>query len=150
MKNHTDGHAAPSAGKWTTIMQAADPRPYDGIRIVDLTRELGSYCTRLFADLGAEVIRVEPPGGGDDRRRQPGLPGAEATTFGGIPFAFLNVNKKSVVLDAATPSGLAVLQDLIATAQVVVHQPAPDVAVALSDILAVPGLRVVTSISHLG
>jgi benzylsuccinate CoA-transferase BbsE subunit len=131
-------------------MQAADPRPYGAIRIIDLTRELGSYCTRLFADLGAEVIRVEPLSGGTDRRRSPNLPGADATTFGGIPFAFLNVNKKSVVLDIAAPSGRAVLNELIATAQIVVHEPGPDSGIALADILAVPGTRVVTSISHFG
>lgn len=131
-------------------MQAAEPRPYGAIRIIDLTRELGAYCTRLFADLGAEVIRVEPPNGGADRRRAPSLPGMEATVFGGVPFAFLNVNKKSVALDTGTPSGRAVLNDLIATAQIVVHEPAPDSDIALPDILAVPGARVVTSISHFG
>ena len=46
-------------------------RPYDGIRIIDLARELGSYTTRLFADLGAEVIRVELPEGSSDRRHPP-------------------------------------------------------------------------------
>jgi benzylsuccinate CoA-transferase BbsE subunit len=131
-------------------MQAAEPRPYGAIRIIDLTRELGAYCTRLFADLGAEVIRVEPPGGGADRRRQPALPGMDATTFGGIPFAFLNVNKKSVVLDTDTASGRTVLNDLIASAQIVVHEPGPDTGIVLADILAVPGARVVTSISHFG
>ncbi len=131
-------------------MQAADPRPYGAIRIIDLTRELGAYCTRLFADLGAEVIRVEPPGGSADRRRAPHLPGAEPTVFGGIPFAFLNVNKKSVALDIAAASGRAVLRDLIASAQIVVHEPAPDVGIALPEVLAVPGTRIVTSISHFG
>ena len=56
-------------------MEAQEPRPYTGVRIIDLTGELGSYCTRLFADLGAEVIRVEPPRGGPTgcgHRWQPG------------------------------------------------------------------------------
>jgi benzylsuccinate CoA-transferase BbsE subunit len=46
-------------------------RPYTGIRIIDLTRELGSYATRLFADLGAEVIRVESKQGRGDRHSRP-------------------------------------------------------------------------------
>lgn len=43
-------------------MNSLAAQPYSGIRIVDLANELGTYATRLFADLGAEVIRIEPPG----------------------------------------------------------------------------------------
>ena len=126
-------------------MNASDPRPYSGIRVIDLAHELGSYCTRLFADLGAEVIRLEPPGGAVDRSRPPLAPGA-----GGIPFAFLNVNKKSVTLDTRSDAGLAVLRDLIGAAQVVVWEPGSGAGIALADILAVPGTRVVTAVSHFG
>ena len=128
-------------------MNAADPRPYSSTRIIDLTHELGSYCTRLFADLGAEVIRIEPLGGAVDRVRPPLAPGS---TAGGIPFAFLNANKKSVALDTASDAGRAVLRDLVATAQVVVWEPGSGADIALADILAVPGARVVTSVSHFG
>ena len=68
---------------------------------------------------------------------------------GGIPYAFLNLNKKAVRVDTTTQAGRAVLADLIGAAQVVVHEPGAT-AVALSDILAVPGARVVTSISYFG
>ena len=44
-------------------------RPYSGVRVLDMTHDLARYATRLFADLGAEVIRVEPPGGLPDRMR---------------------------------------------------------------------------------
>jgi len=131
-------------------MEQTSLRPYATVRIIDLTHELGAYCTRLFADLGAEVIRVEPPGGGIDRCRPPGLPGEAAKILGGIPFAFLNVNKKSVTIDTASPPGRAVLRDLVATAQVVVYEPGSNVGVELVDILSVPGTRVVTAISHFG
>ncbi len=79
-------------------------RPYDGIRIIDLTGDLSAYATRLFANLGAEVIMVEPPEGRADRKRDP-LPGAEG--YGGSAFAFLNAGKKSVTLDRSTPQGWA-------------------------------------------
>jgi len=69
----------------------ADARPYDGVRVIDLAHRFGAYAGRLFADLGAEVIRIEPPGGLPDRRGE----GADAR------FAFLNASKKSVVLDLA-------------------------------------------------
>lgn len=132
------------------MTHAADPRPYSAIRIIDLTHELGSYCTRLFADLGAEVIRVEPPSGSVDRRRPPSVGEVGGTGLGGIPFAFLNLNKKSVTLDAATTQGQAVLRDLIASAQVVVWEPGSGLGVEFAEVLAVPGARVATAVSHFG
>ncbi len=65
-------------------------QPYSGIRILDLSHWLGSYAGRLFADLGAEVIRVEPPEGLPDRKK---------ATAGS--FAFLNASKASVVVESA-------------------------------------------------
>lgn len=126
------------------LMETQDQRPYSGVRIIDLTRELGSYCTRLFADLGAEVIRVEPPQGRSDRLRPPLTP-----EVGSIPFAFLNLNKKTVRVDTNTEAGRRVFADLVDTAQVVVHEPgATDIP--LADIVAIPGRRVVTSVSYFG
>lgn len=132
------------------MTHAADPRPYSTIRIIDLTHELGSYCTRLFADLGAEVIRVEPPSGAADRRRPPIVGEVGGSGLGGIPFAFLNLNKKSVTLDATATQGQAVLRDLIAGAQVVVWEPGSGLGVEFAEILAVPGARVATAVSHFG
>jgi benzylsuccinate CoA-transferase BbsE subunit len=90
-------------------------RPYTGVRVLDLTHDLARYATRLFADLGAEVIRVEPPGGLPDRARDtadvPG--GAEA-------FAFHNASKQSVVLDLTGNEGRAAFADLAREAQVIV------------------------------
>ncbi|MCB1341061.1 MAG: CoA transferase [Pseudooceanicola sp.] len=95
-------------------------QPYSGIRILDLCHWLGSYAGRLFADLGAEVIRVEPPGGLPDRTRA--TPGA---------FAFLNASKASVIAET-----LAEFQALAATADVILlERDAPfwDQAEALRD-----------------
>jgi benzylsuccinate CoA-transferase BbsE subunit len=130
-------------------MEAKESRPYSGVRIIDLTHELGSYCARLFADLGAEVIRIEPPRGRQDRRRPPTAAGLDAAGFGGVPYAFLNLNKKSVTIDLKTPSGLAVFRDLVEASQVVVYEPGED-DVPLAEILAIPGRRVVTAVSPFG
>lgn len=128
----------------------AEERPYSGVRIIDLTRELGAYSTRLFADLGAEVIRIEPPEGRADRRALPSITGADPATFGGVPYAFLNANKKSVVLDTRAASGKAVFRDLIASAQIVVYEADDQRDEMLAQLLDVPGPRVVTVVSYFG
>ncbi len=92
-------------------------RPYSGIRILDLTHDLGRYATRLFADLGAEVTRIEPPGGLPDRARE-----TEATPGGAETFAFHNASKHSRILDLTGNEGRAAFADLARDAQVVVME----------------------------
>ena len=130
-------------------MAGSQQRPYGGVRLIDLTRELGSYATRLFADLGADVIKIEKPRGQADRLSQPALPDADPKTFGGATYAFLNVNKRSVVLDTDAPSGRQVLLELIGKSDIVVIEPGHNDDL-LAAIVAVPGRRVVTAISYFG
>lgn len=148
---HPEAGTHPKAGAspYADTHPEAGTRPYAGIRVIDLTRLFGAYATRLFADLGAEVIRVEPPGGGSDRRLPPATAGALAAGQGGVPFAFLALNKKSVVVDLTTPEGRDILKALVATATVVVVEPEADDGL-LADILSVPGVRVVTVITPFG
>ena len=97
-----------------------------GIRVVDLTQVMaGPFCTMILADLGADVVKVENPGGGDQTRHSWGETGdgRDSTAF----FA-LNRNKRSVLLDLKTEEGLAALHRLVATADVVVHNWRPGVA----------------------
>lgn len=136
-------HASPVTDK---KMNEADCRPYSNVRIIDLTHELGSYCTRLFADLGAEVIRIEPPEGGVDRRRQPHLPAGGD----GLSFVFLNVNKKSVALDLSQRAGRETFDALVGSANMVVWEPGSGLPVSFGEVLAIPGPRVVTAISYFG
>jgi len=131
-------------------METSQVRPYGGIRIIDLTRELGLYAARLFADLGAEVIRVEPPQGGPDRPVPAGAGGAEQATTAGVQFAFLNLNKKSVVIDRKTASGRAVFEELVASSQVVMCEPGQDEPGLIAELMAIPGRRVVTVVSYFG
>ena len=96
--------------------------PLSGITIVDLTRVLsGPYCTMLAADMGARVIKIEHPVHGDDTRAwgPPFVAGESAY------FLSVNRNKESVALDFKQPEGRAVLDALIARADVVVENFRP-------------------------
>ena len=119
-------------------------RPFDGLRVIDLSRDLGAYAARLFADLGADVIRVEPPAGAPERGT-PSLPGLA----GDARYGFLNANKRAVAVDLSQEAGQGVLRDLVATAEIVVLEGKSGKAL-LPAVLAVPGSRVVTLLSHFG
>jgi crotonobetainyl-CoA:carnitine CoA-transferase CaiB-like acyl-CoA transferase len=88
-----------------------------GIRVVDLTRILaGPFCTMMLGDMGAEIIKVEPPGTGDDTRTWgPPFAAGEAAYFLGV-----NRNKRSLTLNMAAPAGQAVLRSLLKRADVLV------------------------------
>lgn len=92
--------------------------PFEGIRILDLTRALaGPYCTMMLGDLGAEVIKVERPGRGDDSRAWgPPFVGGESAYF-----LCVNRNKRSVALNLGTELGREALGRLAAVSDVVVE-----------------------------
>lgn len=96
--------------------------PLDGVRVVDLTRALsGPFCTMLLGDQGADVIKIERPGRGDDTRHQ-GNPrtGSENTAFLSV-----NRNKRSVEVDLRTDAGVEIVRRLVAEADVVVENFRP-------------------------
>lgn len=97
-------------------------RPLEGLRVVDLTRVLsGPYCTMQLGDLGAEVIKVEQPGKGDDTRAfAPPFQGDQAAYFLSV-----NRNKKSITLDMKSERGKEVLWRLIDTADILVENFRP-------------------------
>jgi crotonobetainyl-CoA:carnitine CoA-transferase CaiB-like acyl-CoA transferase len=93
------------------------PLPLDGIRVLEFGHTiLGPCCGMVLADLGAEVIKIEPPEGERTRR----LKG-----FGTGYFSYFNRNKKSVTLDYKTPDGVAAARALIADADVLIENMAP-------------------------
>jgi len=101
------------------------PRPADapkalaGIRVVDFTHFIaGPFATMMLADMGADVIKIEAPGRGDDFRQYPPVHPDIAT---GAPFIWSNRNKRSVALDLKSPQGLEVARALVAQADVVVE-----------------------------
>jgi crotonobetainyl-CoA:carnitine CoA-transferase CaiB-like acyl-CoA transferase len=95
--------------------------PFSGLRIVALEQAVAApFCTRQFADLGADVVKIERPDGGDFAR------GYDDALHGvSSYFAFLNRGKRSVVLDLKEPAGLETLGRLVARADVFVHNLAP-------------------------
>ena len=103
-----------------------------GVRVLDLTRLLpGAYATLLLADLGADVIKIEDPRGGDTMRHLPAdprTPQFRATSPPSVYFERLNRGKRSVTLDLRLPDAAAVLDALLATSDVVIDSFRPSTA----------------------
>ncbi len=94
--------------------------PLKGLRVLDLTRVLaGPTCTQMLGDLGAEVIKIERPGSGDDTRgfAPPVMPGTEESAY----FIGVNRNKRSVTLDIATKEGQEIARQLLADTDILVE-----------------------------
>src|SRR5258707_13776964 len=95
------------------------PKALEGIRVVDFSHFIaGPFATMILADMGAEVIKIEAPGRGDDLRRYPPV---HPELKHGAPFVWTNRTKQSVALDLKSPEGVAIARELIATADVVVE-----------------------------
>jgi crotonobetainyl-CoA:carnitine CoA-transferase CaiB-like acyl-CoA transferase len=98
-----------------------------GIRVVDLSRVLaGPHCAQLLADFGADVIKVEAPGGDENRSWPPHGPDGQSANF-----ASVNRGKRSLVLDLKTPVARDILLRLARDADVVIHSFLPDTAARL-------------------
>lgn len=94
------------------------------IRVLDLAAGPGQMCSRIFADLGADVIKVEPPGGDPRRWAGPFFPG-EGGAEQSIEFVYLNRGKRSAVLDLGTEGGRERVRSLAATVDVLVEDGTP-------------------------
>ncbi len=96
-------------------------QPLDGIKVIDFSRVLaGPYCAMILADLGAEVVKIEPPPSGDDTRGVgPFLHGVSAY------FMSINRGKKSVALNIKDPRGRDLATKLIARADILVENFRP-------------------------
>ncbi|WP_285731110.1 CoA transferase [Nocardiopsis sp. ATB16-24] len=115
------------ADQWSDVPAAP---PLAGVRVADLSRVLaGPYATMLLADMGAEVIKVEQPGRGDDTRAWgPPWAGADGPGTGeSAYFLSVNRNKRSLAVDLKDPEGLAAVQKLCATSDVVIQNFRPGV-----------------------
>lgn len=96
----------------------------EGIRVIDLTMMLaGPYASMMLADQGADVIKIEPPGGDKTRLIGPHLSGATPHHDGGFGayFASINRNKRSVVLDLKSAPGLSALKRMITASDIVIE-----------------------------
>ena len=103
------------------------PNPaLNDLRVIEFAEMVsGPMCGKMFADMGAEVIKIEPPGRGDEARGHPPYPGdvphPEKSGF----FLYLNTSKKSLTLDPTSPAGLEVFTRLIADADILIENHRP-------------------------
>ena len=101
--------------------RSATAPPLAGIRVLDLTRVLaGPFCSMMLGDMGAEVIKIEEPGKGDDTRSWPPFVGGEATYFMSV-----NRNKKSLTLNLKAPEGQEILRALVKKSDVLLENFRP-------------------------
>lgn len=101
-------------------------QPFEGVRVVDLSGLAGAYATRLFASMGADVFKVEPPGGSPLRRMAPFVDGG-AESESSLWWAYLAMGSRSVVIDIDDEQDRDRLARLLAEADVVVDDHGPDV-----------------------
>lgn len=130
------------------------PAALEGVSVLDLTHCIaGPYCTRLLAGFGADVLKVEPPGGERGRRMAPFFrdePGPDAS----LPFAYLNSGKRGLTLNLKSEEGRDILRSLLSETDVLVENFAPRVMPSLG--LDYPTLKeiaphlVMVSISNFG
>jgi len=101
--------------------------PLDGVRVVDFATERAELAGRVLADLGAEVIKVEPPGGAAARFLPPFHAGREGDGEGSLYWAAVALGKQSVVVDLGTPDGRQQARDLAAGADILIESFEPGV-----------------------
>ena len=127
----------------------------DGVKVLDLTHHIaGPYCTKLMADYGAEVIKIERPGLGDGARQMGPFykndPHPEKSGF----FLYLNTNKKGITLNLKSTTGINIFKDLVREADIVVENFRPGVMARLGigydSLSEINPELVMTSISNFG
>ncbi len=113
----------------TSSPEIAQTSALDGVKVIDCTHFLaGPFCTMLLGDMGADVIKIEKPNGGDDTRRAgPPFVNGESAAFLGI-----NRNKRSIVLDLKSAAGVEIVRRLVRDADVFVQNLRPGTLERLS------------------
>jgi crotonobetainyl-CoA:carnitine CoA-transferase CaiB-like acyl-CoA transferase len=139
----------------TAASPAARPGALNGVRVLDFTQAIaGPYCTKVLADYGAEVLKIERPRAGDPARQAGPFPADEPHPERSGMFLHLNTNKRGITLDLRSAFGRAVVEALAETADLVVESFRPGVMERLGlnyDRLAARNPRLVyTSISSFG
>ncbi|MDE2939616.1 MAG: CoA transferase [Chloroflexota bacterium] len=126
-----------------------------GVRVLELGGHTSApFCSRLLADYGAEVIKIESPGTGDPCRRKGPFAGDDPHHEKSLPFLYLNTNKRGITLDVSCATGQGVLQQLAADADILVQNFSPRDSESLgldySNLSAVNSEIVAVSITPFG
>jgi crotonobetainyl-CoA:carnitine CoA-transferase CaiB-like acyl-CoA transferase len=134
---------------------AAAEAALTGVKVLDLTQYFaGPYCTKLLADYGADVIKIERPEGGDPARRTGPFYQDELSLESSGTFLHLNTNKKSVTVNLETHAGRRILRDLARDSDILVESYAPGVmaswGLAYEDLEPLNSKLIMTSISNFG
>lgn len=125
--------------------------PLQDIKVIDFSQILaGPFCTMLLADMGADVVKIEKPNGGDDTRRY-GPPFIEGES---AAFLTLNRNKRSIILDLKSEQGIAIVRRMLEDADVMIHNFRPGVVdrmgLAYDDVSAINPAIVYCTVSGFG
>jgi CoA:oxalate CoA-transferase len=126
-----------------------------GITVLDLTHYVaGPYCTKMLADYGAEVIKIEKPGSGDPARRMGPFPKDEPNPEKSGMFLYLNTNKKGITLNLKSTTGARIFKNMVEKADAVVENFSPRVMPSLgldyASLKAINADLVMVSISSFG
>ncbi len=126
---------------------------FDDVRVLDLTGEMGAYCTKLLADLGADVIRVEPPAGDAIRSRGPFVRDVPATESS-LLHLYFNTSKRGITLNLESVDGRALFKRLVERADIIVESFAPgylgSLGLGYDDLTKVKPDVILTSITGFG
>jgi crotonobetainyl-CoA:carnitine CoA-transferase CaiB-like acyl-CoA transferase len=106
------------------VTEVNQPPPLTGYRVLDLAGPLGFHCTKLLADMGADIIKIEPPGG-DAARRVPPFKDDSPHPEKSLYFLHFNTNKRSITLDVEKRDGRAIFLELAGKADVVIETYSP-------------------------
>tara|TARA_B100000029_G_scaffold177543_1_gene174911 strand:- start:17038 stop:18243 length:1206 start_codon:yes stop_codon:yes gene_type:complete len=129
-------------------------QPLKGIKVLDLGHYIaGPYCGKLMADMGAEVIKIEPPSGEPGRRLAPFIQD-KPSLDSSLPFFYLNSNKKGITINLKTDNGISILKDFIKKTDVIIENFSPGtlnrLGIGYDTIHSINSSAVVVSISNFG
>src|SRR5580693_740976 len=148
-----DAGAGAASTPWSSFAPGAVPSALAGIRVLDLSGLAGQYCGKQFADLGADVILVEPVGGSSVRREGPFLDDRAHAEFS-LQFAYFNAGKRGIAVDLDRPEGQQITRQLARDADLIIESEKPGLmkrrGLGFASLVASNPKLVMTSVTPFG